>query len=97
MADLRLSAYFASKLFVQIILSIIQSILFIGCFVILFGFVPDNGIITNWTLEMIFIFFSVAFYALSIISFAAPQIPASFPNVAKVNRTLRLAKNARSK
>ena len=43
---------------------------------------------------MIFIFFSVAFYALSIISFAAPQIPASFPNVAKVNLTLRLAKNA---
>lgn len=59
MADLRLSAYFASKLFVQIILSIIQSILFIGCFVILFGFVPDNGIITNWTLEMIFIFFLI--------------------------------------
>ncbi len=59
MADLKLSAYFASKLVVQVIICAIQSFLFITVFMAAFGFVPDNGIITSWPLEMMFTFFLI--------------------------------------
>ena len=59
MADLKLSAYFASKLAVQVIICAIQSFLFISVFMAAFGFVPDEGIITNWPLEMMFSFFLI--------------------------------------
>ncbi|MDD5826358.1 MAG: ATP-binding cassette domain-containing protein [Bacilli bacterium] len=59
MADLKLSAYFASKLVVQVIICAIQSFLFITVFIAAFGFVPDNGIITSWPLEMMFTFFLI--------------------------------------
>lgn len=59
MADLKLSAYFASKLFIQIILCFIQSVLFIFVFMYFFGFVPNEGIITSWPLEMTLCFFLI--------------------------------------
>lgn len=59
MADLKLSAYFASKLWIQIILCLIQSVLFISVFMYFFGFVPDDGIMTNWPLEMMGSFFLI--------------------------------------
>ena len=60
MADLKLSAYFLSKLWIQIVLCFIQSILFVFVFIKAFGFVPDNGVIMNWPMEMMFSFFLVA-------------------------------------
>lgn len=60
MADLKLSAYFLSKLWIQIILCFIQAVLFVTVFSKAFGFVPDNGVVMNWHLEMIISFFFVA-------------------------------------
>lgn len=60
MADLKLSAYFASKLVIQVILCAIQSFLFITVFMAAFGFVPDNGVVTQWPLEMMCTFFLIS-------------------------------------
>jgi len=52
MADLKISSYLSSKIFVMLILSIIQSILLVLTFSLLVT-TPTNGLILEWRLELI--------------------------------------------
>lgn len=56
MANLKLSAYLASKIFVLIILSLIQAFLLITTLVMLVE-VPQNGIVYSWFLEAVIVCF----------------------------------------
>ena len=56
MANLKLSAYLSSKVVIQCLLGLIQAILLVVTFSLLVE-VPEEGVFTSWTLEMILVCF----------------------------------------
>lgn len=62
MADMRLSAYISSKTLYLIILAIIQSLLFVGAFMLVVD-VPEMGVRYSWFFEMVFVLFLTNFSA----------------------------------
>lgn len=52
MANLKLSSYIASKVFVQSLFGLIQSFLLVTLFCIFVGDIPQNGVVFSWYFEM---------------------------------------------
>ena len=65
MANLKLTAYLSSKVVIQCILAIIQSILLVATFSLIVE-VPEEGVFTSWSLEMIIVCFVTIISASSI-------------------------------
>lgn len=57
MADLKLTAYLGSKIWIQCVICLIQSIAFIGVFTKFVYGVPKEGIVSGWFFEMVLVFF----------------------------------------
>ena len=65
MANLKLTAYLSSKVIIQCILGLIQSILLVATFSLIVE-VPEKGVFTSWSLEMIIVCFVTIISASSI-------------------------------
>ena len=52
MANLKLSSYIASKIFIQSLFGLIQAFLLVTLFCIFVDDIPQNGVVTSWYFEM---------------------------------------------